>query len=162
MPSKKSKTDTKDIANNCTILENDDTSTSNWVNILWVYFDVSDTCKRWPAAVLKGGQLIYVGRPGVEVAGNSFDVMYEFLGTVEDVEMQTSNYKESSILNNAIELAMEVHRRIHDLKEASSGGLSPSPSSSYSSSLGHDKRQREGLSWQKEYAYNISTVSVDS
>ena len=78
---------------------------------------VSKTCQRWPAAVLNGGQLVYIGRPGVEVESTSFAVLEQFLGTIEDVQKQTSNYKESAELNHAVEVAMEAFARINERKK---------------------------------------------
>ena len=95
----------------------DDTSSNNWLNIIWVYFVVSKTCQRWPAAVLNGGQLVYIGRPGVEVESTSFAVLEQFLGTIEDVQKQTSNYKESAELNHAVEVAMGAFARINERKK---------------------------------------------
>ena len=90
--------------------------------------------------MLKGGQLVYINRPGVEVDGNSFDVMEQFLGTVEDVRVQTNGYRDSSILNQAVALAMVEHERMSN--DASSVSSSSSSSSASSSLVGSGKRKR--------------------
>eukprot|EP00946_MAST-07B_sp_MAST-7B-sp1_P003410 g3410.t1 len=81
-----------------TLSVDDDTSGSNWIGIKWVRFVVSKKCQRWPAAVLTGGQMIYIGQePAVEVC--DFTVLEDFQGTSADIKRATGGENVGDYLN---------------------------------------------------------------
>ena len=83
----------------------DDMSSQNWKNVVWASFFVCKKCQWWPAAVLKTGQIVYVGNK-VEVTNYEQYPFPNFEGTEEDVKLKTNGYRKSKELNYAIRLAI--------------------------------------------------------